>query len=305
MRKRSHTGSAGSGILTLAILLLSIFALSPARVTQWVQWFRGPLQTVLAPGETVFSKLSTTLRPSARSPEEAIAEREIRGQLAELQLQLNRSNALVNEYRQQLDELRQPLDELRTTRRVIATRVGRSLGSGTLEVRAGTGDGINLESVAVARGTQQLVGIVTGVGVATSTIHLLTDPDLKPDSIEGRVFPAGTTVSDQSTLPSCMLRPLGNGRLIDPSVPVEAGDEAYIQVGSIVRLNDLRWPSSAQMLTIGRIVDVRPGPNPQFREVVVEPLVQELGRLPSVILYTPGPGAPEPPGPPGSSEGAP
>lgn len=268
-----------------------MFALAPGRATAWASWLRGPLETVLAPGAWPLAKLSGALRPGRAidmgHPD--ASELELVRQRDELELGLARANARIAELEQLVRDLQltSTVPGREATRPVVANRVGQALGSGTIDVRAGTRDGVIAGDVATARGTQQLVGLVTKAGTMVSTVRLLTDRRIEPGLMQAVIGAEGMRdASTQQSLPRCQLRPDGSGRLIDEQVAAPAGSEVAIRVGALVRLDDATWPGPAQLLTLGRIERVDAAASPQFRKITVRPIV-DVSRVSGVILHVP------------------
>ncbi|MCX5690933.1 MAG: hypothetical protein NTV94_14310, partial [Planctomycetota bacterium] len=58
-------------------------------------------------------------------------------------------------------------------------------------------------------------------------------------------------------------------------------------VGQVVRLADGRWPTSAQMLLVGKVIAVEPSPDgPLRRLVTVAPSIERLERVSEVVIRT-------------------
>jgi hypothetical protein len=263
--------------LAVLALALVVTALLPTRITGWVSWWRGPFEAVVAPVAGPASVVGGWLRPERRMahPDATTPESEL----------VHRVDELTREYFVALDRI-QDLDALvrelqegaeygATTQvsRVEASRVGANLASGTIDVARGARDGVTPGSVAVARRSQQVVGIVTTVRPMVSTVHLLTDGRLSPGLMVGVVMPrrAPGVAVDLATLPRVQLKPAGDGTLVADAVGI--GDASRIEVGQRVRLMDETWPAAAAMLVLGQVVSVDTTDEPLFRRVVVRPEV--------------------------------
>lgn len=287
-RMRRYRAQAWAGG---AVIVLLVLALAPHRATSWASWLRGPLETVLAPGARPLALLSQVLRPGRTvdlSRADA-SELELQRQREELETELARANARIAELERLVSDLQlgAAAPGLGTTRPVVASRVGQALGSGTIDVRAALRDGITVGTVATARGTQQLVGLVTSTGPMVSTVRLITDRRLEPGLMQAVIGAEGALDAEtQANLPRCQLRPDGAGLLIDEQVPLPQGSEAFIHIGALVRLDDPTWPGAAQLLTLGRIERIEDGASPQFRKLSVRPIV-DIARVTGVILHVP------------------
>ena len=272
-----------------AVIVALVMSLAPTRYTQWAMWLRGPIETILAPGAQPLASLSARFRPgaTARVLKPDAGEAELARQHAELETELARANARIAELERLVRDLQvgAAAPGLASTRPVVATRIGQSVGSGTIDVRGGAGAGVTLGAPVTARGTQQLVGLVTSVGPMASTVRLITDPRIEPGLMQAIIGVEGAVdVQAQRALPRCQLRPDGAGLLIDENVPAPQGSEAVLIPGALVRLDDPTWPAAARLLTLGRVERVEPASSPQFRSIAVRPLV-DVSRVRGVILH--------------------
>lgn len=281
---RSSTQAALLVVITLAL------ALSPRSLTGWVGWFRDPVETVIAPVSGPVATIADRLK-GGQDPRSLVAELE--------RAELERRLASVERERlaavQRLHELEQLVRDLQSApypseqpmRRIHATRVGGSPPS-TIEVRAGTRQGVIAgESVAVARGSQQLVGVVTRTGSRVSTVHVITDRRIRPRAFNVVATPDIFEASDDfAALPRFRLEPAGDGSLVGRDVPIDVADQ--LEIGGVVRLDDPSWSPAAQMYVLGRIVSIESNlSEPLHQRVTVSPLVRDLGQLRSVILNVP------------------
>jgi hypothetical protein len=286
-------------LFTLTLMAVLVFSFLPLRWSGWVRALRNPVDVVVRPVSGPMSSLSTLLRPSRNDGgvggggggegSEASAELERqRDQFKWLYLrEVDRNaelEALVRDLQGGAAWSRPP-----GVRRVEASRVGSDAASGTVEFARGTNDGVGVGAVAVARRSEQLVGIATDARTNVTTFRLITDTRLQPRLVIGVVVPEGPVSSAQlSTLPRCQLRPLGDGTLVDDNVGVTSA--SAIVPGMIVRLADDSWPDAARMLVLGRVVRVEPADNPLYRRVVVRPEI-DVTRVPSAIIQYPAAGA--------------
>lgn len=279
-------------LLAAAVLVLIVTSLAPTRLTAWAGWPRGPLMALIAPVSGPLAAVSSWVRPPAEAgtTEERVTVQQLLQDRERLATDLLRSEQRNRELEDLVRELqggagvtgRSPVIRLE------ASRVGANLPGGTIDVARGRRDGVIGGTVAIARRSEQLVGIVTAAGRMTSTVHLLTDEHLEPALVEGVVLPGGDPGSADAIeldgLPRVQLEPAGDGTLVAEAVGVDDADR--MAVGQRVRLDDPSWPTAASMLVIGRVTALEPTEDPLFRRVVVTPEV-EPGRLRSVILLIP------------------
>ena len=278
-------------VLAAVVLALLVGSLAPADLVGWVGWFRGPFMAVIAPISGPLSALSVRLRPSPdrADPRDLASRGELLEENERLYVEALDLKSRVLELEGLVRDLQGGVGapgELRWTP-LEATRVGADPGSGTIEVKGGRRQGVAPGTVAVARRSSQLVGPVTAVGPMTSTVHLVTDTGLRPALMIGVVVPDGTSPSPEALAEAvrCQLRPEGDGTLL--SEPLGADDAERVSVGDPVHLDDDSWPSTASMLTLGRVTAVLDTDNPLFKQIVVTPGV-DPARLRSVILRVPG-----------------
>jgi cell shape-determining protein MreC len=278
-------------VLGLATTILLVTSLAPSRYTAWISWFRGPFMTLMAPASGPVTGLSAWLRPaSSTSPFESASDSELQSQVEELNIQLTRYFQQIQQMQERITEYERgtPYPQPVPTRKLEASRVSANLAAGTFDVNRGRRQGVVGGTVAAARQTDQLVGIVTAAGPMVSTIHLLTDKHLEPNLMVGVVMP-GQSSSDLTPegfthLPRAQFRPTGEGTLLADAVG--ADEAARIQKGNLVRLDDETWPSAAAMLILGQVSRVEPTVDPLFYRVYVTPLA-DLARLRSIILFIP------------------
>lgn len=274
-------------ILGLATVLLLLAALAPARFSAWITWFRGPFMTLVAPASGPITGLSAWLRPATFDNRfDDTPESELQRQLRDLELRYFRSLEQINALEELLIDLQHPFAQPVPTRKLEATRISANLSAGTFDVNRGRNHGVIGGTVAVARRSEQLVGIVTAAGPLVSTVHVLTDEDLEPNLVVGIITSetADPALEDFASLPRAQFRPTGRGTLI--AEKVGADNASRISPGDIARLADETWPSAASMLILGRVSRVEPTDDPLFYQVTITPLA-DLARLRSIILSIP------------------
>ncbi len=276
--------------LALLTALLIATALLPSKITGWITWLRGPFMTVVTPIAGPAAALGAWLRPpdTLVSPDATTPEAELLRQYEKLQLdyavaleRVGTLEALVRDLQEGVDFQPQiPISKIE------AARVGSNIASGTIDVSRGDRDGVVVGAVAVARRSQQLVGIVTSSGPLVSTVHLITDPRVNPGLMVGVVMPARppTSAHELAALPRIQLKPAGDGTLVMDQVGI--GDAQRILPGQRVRLMDETWPAAASMLVLGQVIRIEPTDEPLFKRIVVKPEV-DPARVSAMILNIP------------------
>jgi len=278
-------------LLSATILVLVVLALAPTRFTRWVGWFRNPLMILVAPLSGPLAALSSraheAVDPETDDPRGLVSREDLQRQLDEANQVSARAlervrelESLVTEYQRGVPPYRDP-----AVRKLEAARIGVNLSAGTIDVSRGSRDGVTVGSVAIARRSQHLVGIVTSVGPRVSTVHLITDRRLDPPLMVGLVVSDDVWKEQTFTdAPRCQLKADADGTLVDGAVPAGAADR--MQTGHLVVLSDPSWPSAAQYCILGRITRIEPTDSPHYRKVVVTPQV-DVSRVRSVILNIP------------------
>lgn len=294
--------------LALVILGVLVLALLPVRWLGWLRGFRNPVDVIVRPVSGPMAALSTWLRPDHRPGDGRADGGAISGESAEIERQRDEFKWLYFREVDRNAELEALVRDLQGgsawsrppgVRRLEAPRVGSDPGAGTVDYRRGSLDGVGLGAVAVARRSEQLVGVAVDVRPNVTSFRLITDRRLQPNLVVGVVVPEGlVTAAQLPTLPRCQLRPAGDGTLVDDNVGITSANA--ITPGMVVRLSDDTWPDAARMLVLGRVVRVEPAENPLYRRVVVRPEL-DVARTQSVIVQFPsspavGPGVAGSPG---------
>ncbi|MCL4221774.1 MAG: hypothetical protein KJZ65_10455 [Phycisphaerales bacterium] len=291
-RAQSHTGPRGK-TLPLTVFALGVLALIPLPYLRWLNPLSGLAMRVIAPISHPISEASRWVVPGrvddlADEPEQVLAE------------ELERTRQAYLREKVENDRLRAVIEDLQRgyslgarsdIRPLTASVVGNpsDLSSGTLLIRAGSGAGVNAHTVATFQGTQ-LVGRVVRVLGAVSEVRPITARRA------GRLDGAVMLTPDGSQMLACSLTPTDGELLAGPVTEPDVPDAAYpLAVGQDVRLRttDGSWPDSAQMLLIGRIVEIQPAPGQSLRRwIVVKPLA-DLRAISQVVLRIPLGDAPE------------
>jgi len=263
-------------MLPIVLIALTVFALLPTSATRWVSGARNPLETVLVPVSDPVSDLLTSAR---ERPEEEDPR------VADLEEQIEQERLLRAQAEQRVGQLRAIVRDLQAgltispdapARSVWASVVGYSPDprEGLLIAGRGSADGVvEGQTVAVARGVH-LVGRVVDVSRRTSRIVPVTHP-------RAGLIKAMVMTEDPTAGFGALLTPRGDGTLTGDLVAEAEGIEA----GQAVRLRDDSWPSSSQMVVIGRVESVGQKEN-QRLTVVVRPEL-EVSRVSEVVLRIP------------------
>ena len=276
--------------MALLVALIVLTSLAPTSLTGWITGVRGPFMTIIAPVSGPAEALSVWLRPpeTLASPDASTPEAELLRQYERMQLEY----AVALERIVTLEGLVRDLQEGVEFQpnvpmaRVEAVKIGANIAGGTIDISRGARDGVTAGSIAVARRSQQLVGIVTSVGPLVSTVHVITDDRVNPGLMVGVVMPGGPlgSAAELAALPRIQLKPAGDGTLVADQVGI--GDAQRIAPGQRVRLMDETWPATASMLVLGQVVRVEATEEPLFKRIVVKPEA-DPARVSAMILSIP------------------
>lgn len=283
--------TSSRNLLLLSVLALLVLSLMPTRYSGWVRGLRNPVDVVIRPASGPFAALSVWLRPEGRSPEPTESEEAIARDRDELKWLYARAVDRIAELESLVKDLQGGAFAAPPgLKRLEGTRVGSDAASGTVDVARGAADGVRKGAVAVARRSEQLVGVATDVRTNVTAFRLLTHKPLGGRArttdefvfVVGCVMPEGPfTAAQLPSFPRCQLLAVGDGSLVDENVKEDAA--ALMQPGMLVRCVDDTWPDAARMLVLGRVVRVEPGSNPLFRRIVVRPDT-DISRVKSVII---------------------
>lgn len=276
-----------SRALVLAILALLVLGLLPSRFLRWTSPFGELAYTLFLPISDPVSRASHYLRPAARRAtgptpevEQVLAERDLALLMLE---QLRDENARLRKLNADLQG-GLDLNPALPVRAISTPVVGRSSDptSPLLIVRAGVNHGVSeWSTVAIAEGVQ-LVGRVVRAGRTSS--HVRTITDRAAGGLDGLVIVSG----DVRLM--CRLSPAPDGVLQGPvefAEPRPGEPPVVLEPGMLVRLRDDQWPDAAQMLEIGRIVDVQPNPAQPLRWIITVRPRLTLDRVSQVVLRIP------------------
>ncbi len=274
-----------SRLLPATLVLLVVCAIMvPMRFLAWTRPLGQLVTAFAAPISHPLAAFSRWISPAESSPLVSEKVRELEARLEETQRELRRVQLENKGLLRSLEELH-VLAEITAApvRQVAAPIFGSSsdLSSNVMRARAGRQQGVDTTSVATASG-MQLVGRVVTVDDRTCDVMLFTAKGA--EAVSAMIF-----IDATANGLVCRLSPTGTGTL---KGPVEdrrdgAGQAVEPAIGQVVRLNDGRWASCAQMLLIGKVTAVEPSPEGPLRKIVtVTPTIERLDRVSEVIIRT-------------------
>lgn len=284
--------------LALAITAAAGLALLPRPMLPLVSAFNTPATFLLAPVQAPVRALMVWLRgPKPGSVTAGLSPEldrvltdldQAKFELAQSKVETERLRSLVVDLSRGV-ELNPSLAVTQIPASVIG--FGSDLSGGLLTVRPNKMEGVEPNAVVVVRGVQ-LVGRVQKVDARTCTVLPITDPAF-PKMVggergKGEKFTGVVMLDDQKRGPKWKLDSIENGRLVgrvwyEQLAPGE--ERPTITNDMLVRLSDSSWPDSAQMLTIGRVVQVETGAN-ERPIITVEPM-QDISRASEVMVRVP------------------
>lgn len=272
MSRLPHQSTAGRLLMPSVVVLLIVLSLTKLSWLRWVNSVANIPTAILTPGSAVVSTAAGWLLPAKRPVVTSEREKALVEELEHWKTLYQREDRNNEKLRKQIAELQRGrlINPESNITQFVAPVVGTSsdLSSGLLRVRAGENIGVVQGTVAVTDGVQ-IVGRVTSVSGPTSLIQPITRKGgLK---VSGRVM-----VDEPNNVGlKCLLDPIG-GRLRGV---VEAPDASVASTlkpepGHTVRLDDDRWPESAQRFVLGKVESVETDPaNPLRTIVTVVPTV--------------------------------
>jgi hypothetical protein len=276
--------------LALAISAAGLLALIPRPWLTPVGYFHNPTTFLLGPVQQPVRSLLVWFR----GPAPASVDVGSTPELAQLQTNLQQATLELLQARQEAADLRLLVRDLSrglelnpelSVRQIPAPVIGfgSDLSGGLLTVRAGTSDGVDANAVVVVRGVH-LVGRVQRADSRTCAVLPITDPAF-PKMYKNQKFSGVIMLDEQKRGPFWKLDSIENGKLVG-KVYFEQGapgeERPTVANDMLVRLRDDSWPPSAQMLVIGRIVQVETGAN-ERPIVTVEPF-QDVSRVSEVMI---------------------
>jgi hypothetical protein len=267
--------------ITIGVLLVLSFM--PARWLGWTNWFAAQVEVGIVPITHPLSIAVDTIIPARIADPNATArERALLNELERVKvelLQTHEQNARLSQLIDQYSRGAALSPDLKV-RQETRPRVGNLAGD-LLLIRTGNLDGLSQGTVVVTDAIQ-LIGRVSRVNKRTAHVLPITAPGAQP--IMGTVL----LDADGTRQARCLLRPMGNGTLRGEVSQPDIGQELTIAVEQEVRLLDSQWPTSAQMLRIGRIERFEEDPEQPLRTIIyVRPMFEDLRRIPDVVFRIP------------------
>ncbi|MFT5422616.1 MAG: hypothetical protein ACI89L_000381 [Phycisphaerales bacterium] len=284
MARSPHHNTTAAALLPLAVALLIVTSLLPARFsTPWVKPLGAQSTVVFAPVARTFNLVGQLFtRPALEA--DAIDPGTAKAAIDDLQARNRRLQSENDELRQRNAELTnrgsiRPQTPVRLMLRPVTEPGGR-----LMRVRGGEGDGVTLNTFATS-GLTQLVGRVVGIENRTSIIQPITASDAP--KVNARVlFDPGNAAGL-----ACVLESMGDGTLTGP-VTVEGRGSGLsgaptITAGQTVVLNDDRWPAHAQFFVLGLVESVVDHPVTSTRKIITVIPTVDVRRVSEVYLQIP------------------
>lgn len=266
---RTFTRSQKAFLFAVAVTIAMAFM-----PLSWLWWLNDVAKVVtlpITPMGQVGNAASHWLRPPADPHLRPVAterERLLQAQLDELERLYQAAELRARELQEQLEQIQMmQLDDVRVrVRPVIAAITGRNPRDVTAKVQINRGQHYGVEEgVIAAYGGVHLIGRVVDPGPVRS--HLLPITNVNSDYIRARVVPQDQPEMSITAAPVIDLGPRGDGTF---SADIE--HTVSVAVGDIVRLDDRRWPASAQAMVVGFVEHVRPNDtNSLLKQLIVRP----------------------------------
>ena len=192
----------------------------------------------------------------------------------------HRQRQRAEELEEQLRQLQQiPPETLRTaSSSVIAHIAARHplspLGVAELKVQRGAEVEISPGTIAVYAGVHLLGRVVGEPSGATCSLLPIANPDT--GSIRGRVFPRDDPLGPGTLT---LIEPTGRG-----TFTANVDRESILHEGDVLRLDDRRWPPTAQGMVLGEVVSVQANDEEPLRETIIIRPVYQVQQVASVTL---------------------
>lgn len=268
--------------MPITIGVLFILSFLPANLIRWTDWFSAQVQVAIVPITHPLTIVVDTIVPARISnPNASDRERALLNELERTKVELLQSREENTRLDRELAQFRLGAGHsAERIKQATRPRVG-NLAGGILLIRTGNIEELTQGTVVVSDATQ-LVGRVSRVDRKTAQVLPITATGAQ--RITGTILLS----EDSSRNPRCLLSPVGNGTLSGVVSRPAFEDSSQIQVGQEVRLLDTLWPTNAQMLLIGEVVEVKEDPEQPLRSIiVVRPTFNDPRRLPEVIFRIP------------------
>ncbi len=272
--------------MPITIVVLFVLSFFPIRWLGWTDWFAAQVKVAIVPITHPMTIAIDAIVP-ARIADPASSEREraLKNELERVELELyqtQQENARLSSLIEKYSRGAAITPEL-NVKQYTRPRVG-NLSGDILLIRSGSVPGL-VRGTVVVTDAVQLVGRVSRVDTRTAQVLPITAPGAQP--IMGTVL----LNDDGSEQARCFLKPTGNGTLRGEVARPTLDMDLNIAIGQEVRLLDSQWPTSAQMLLIGKIERMEPNPEQPLRpRFIVRPTFEDLRRVPEVIFRIPDTG---------------
>lgn len=269
--------------MPITVVVLFALAFAPLRWTGWTGWFAAQVEVAIVPITHPLTIVVDTIVPSRiADPEASQRELAIGAELERVRLELMQVREENHRLSQLIDQFSRgaALTPDLSVKQVIRPRVTNLMGD-LLLVRTGEVQGLT-QGVVVVADAVQLLGRVSRVDGRTATVLPITAKSAQ------RILATVLLNDSGSEQARCLLTPVGDGTLRGEVARSAATDRWRVEVGQEVRLMDNQWPTSAQMLVIGRVERVERNTDQPLRQrIIVRPTVKDLRRVPEVILRIP------------------
>lgn len=284
MSRLPHQSTASRLLMPGVVIVLIVLSL--ARLS-WVDWLNSVAKiptAILTPGSAVVSLASGWVLPAKRPVVTSERERALVEELEHWKTLYQREDRNNERLRKQIAELQRGrlINPESNITQLVAPVVGMSsdLSSGVLRVRAGESVGVVQGTVAVTDGVQ-IVGRVTSVSGPTSLIQPVTRKG--GPKVAGRVM-----VDEPNNIGlKCLLEPIGSrfrGVVEAPESSLPNAGSLKPEPGHTVRLDDDRWPESAQRFVLGKVERVEADSSNPLRTIVTVVPTVEVERVSEVTL---------------------
>lgn len=275
----TRPNSRARHVLPVTIVALAALALAvPGAWQGWVTPVGTLVELLAAPLSGPVLRVRRWMAPVPRKVgDESTAALE--EQIAQMKTDLLAARSQRDEYATLLQQARVvPPGSLAAVEQFPTTVLAVSQG-GTVTLRAGSADGVQVGDVATA-GFLHLMGRVVEVSRKTCTVRLIT-------SRGGPALDAVVVVNESGATLRARVTPGGDGTLAgEVEDKRDPGGAFEPKVGQEVRLSDPSgWPGHAQMLLIGTVEKVEPSAKQQLRKIVtVRPALADMAHASQVVL---------------------
>jgi len=269
--------------MPITIVVLFVLSFTPTKWLGWTDWFSAQVKVAIVPITHPLTIVVDTIVPNRISdPASSERERAIAFELQRIQLellQLRDENQRLNTMIEQYSRGAAITPEL-NVRQVTRPRIANLTGD-LLLIRTSNLPDLAHGTVVVADAVQ-LLGRVARVDGRTATVLPITASSAQP------IMATVLLNEDGTRQARCFLKPVGDGTLRGEVARPALDENSSIQIGQEVRLQDSQWPTSAQMLLIGKIERIERNESQPLRpRIIVRPTIEDLRRVPEVILRIP------------------